>query len=150
MQSMIATPPDQNPYQATIEDPIAPVPLGARRQLLPVAVGLLVASILHIIGGLYFFVYVYTIAGAPDTDPQVVHTFTIYAMYFGITMLYCLLLISGAFSMLRYGSYLWAVTVCVLALVPMLGPCYFLGIPFGIWGLLTLHRPEVRNSFARL
>jgi hypothetical protein len=31
----------------------------------------------------------------------------------------------------------------------MFGPCYFLAVPFGLWGLLVLRRSEVRDSFAR-
>ena len=51
--------------------------------------------------------------------------------------------------MLRQGSYLWAMTICVLALVPLLGPCYFAAVPAGIWGIFVLRRPAVRDSFAR-
>ena len=64
-------------------------------------------------------------------------------------MLYCLLLISGAFSILRKGSYLWAVTTCILALIPGIGPCYLIAVPFGLWGLVLLRRPEIRDSFVR-
>ncbi len=70
-------------------------------------------------------------------------------MYYGVSMLYCLLLASGAFSMVRQGSYMWAMTVCILALVPTFGPCYLLAIPVGIWRIFVLKRPDVRNSFAR-
>ncbi len=139
----------ENPYRASASAPVPPSPLAARRQLLPVAVGLLVVSILHIFGGLFYFVFVYGVIAAPDADPQGTHMTLVYCMYMGISMLYCLLLISGAFSMLRQGSYLWAVTTCILALIPFLGPCYLLAVPFGAWGLLLLRRPEVRDSFAR-
>jgi len=139
----------ENPYAASSSDPIQPSPLTVRRQLLPVAVALLVASILHIFGGLFYFVFVYSVIAAPDANPQGQHAMLVFSMYFGISMLYCLLLISGAFSMMRQGSHLWAVTTCILALIPFLGPCYFLAVPFGIWGLMLLRRPEIRNSFAR-
>jgi hypothetical protein len=113
---------------------------------MPVAIGLLITSILHIFVGLNFFVYVYMRSAAAGGEPDPMNA---YAMFSAVTMLYCLLLISGAFSMMRQGSYMWAVAVCVLALVPGFGPCYLLAIPFGIWGLLILRRPEVRDSFAR-
>jgi hypothetical protein len=141
--------PAENPYQSDLAQPLPPSPLIARRQLLPIAVGLLVVSILHLVGGLFYFVFVYSILAAPDADPANWHGTIVYCMYMGITMLYCLVLISGAFSMMRQGSYLWAVTTCILAMVPFVGPCYFLGIPLGIWGLLVLRRPEVRDAFAR-
>lgn len=120
----------------------------ARHQLLPVAIALLVLSILHIIFGLFYFVFVYSITSAPDADPMDKHTSTVYSMYYGITMLYSLLLASGSFSMIRQGSYMWAVAVCILAVIPMLGPCYFLGVPIGLWGIVVLRRPAVRESFA--
>ena len=31
---------------------------------------------------------------------------------------------------------------CILALIPCCGPCFVLGIPFGIWGLVALNDPE--------
>ncbi len=143
---------DPNPYLAasSSSDPPEVDRLSARLQLLPVATTLLVLSILHIIGGLFYFVFVYGQLASPDIDPMVTHTSTVYCMYYGITMLYALLLVSGAFSMMRRGSYMWAMTVCILALIPMFGPCYFLAVPIGIWGILVLRRPDVRESFARI
>ncbi len=140
----------ENPYQPGSAVAAPPTVDVARRQLLPVAIGLLVASILHIFGGLFYFTFVFSSLGAPDADPAGSHMSLVYCLYYGISMLYCVLLISGAFSMLRRGSYAWAITVCILALVPTLGPCYFLAIPLGVWGLLILRRPEIRDSFTRL
>lgn len=141
---------DPNPYQtAPLSSDASLVPeRSARHQLLPVAITLLVLSILHIVFGLLYFVFAYSVSSAPDVDPMDTHTSTVYSMYFGITMLYSLLLASGTFSMMRQGSYMWAMTVCILSLIPMLGPCYFLGVPTGIWGILVLSRPAVRESFA--
>ena len=36
---------------------------------------------------------------------------------------------------------------CILALIPCLGPCFVLGIPFGIWGLVALADANVRAAF---
>ena len=36
-----------------------------------------------------------------------------------------------------------------LAMVPIIGPCYFLGIPIGIWAFLLLRKPGVRESFRK-
>jgi uncharacterized membrane protein len=35
----------------------------------------------------------------------------------------------------------------IVALVPCVGPCCILGIPFGIWALLVLNKPHVKGSF---
>jgi hypothetical protein len=115
-----------------------------------VAIGLLATGILHVFGWLFFAAYVYSIVMRPDMSRESAQAMTVYCLYYGITVLYSLVLISGAFSMLRQGSYLWATTTCVLALVPILGPCYVIAIPFGIWGLIVLRRPAVRAAFARM
>jgi hypothetical protein len=119
----------------------------ARGELLPAAVGLLVVSILHIIGGLFYFAFIYSIYGGPDADPEGMHQTLTYAMYYGISMIYAFVLATGAFSMLRLASYTWSMTVCFLALVPLIGPCYVLAIPFGVWGIMILRRHHVRGSF---
>lgn len=139
---------DQHPYESPAAD--AALPAGPRQLLLGPAIGLLALSILHAFGWLFYAVYVYSIASDPEASPETARQLTIFCMYYSISILYSLLLASGAFSMLRRGSYLWATTTCVLALVPFLGPCYFFAIPFGIWGLLILRRPHVRAAFARM
>lgn len=60
---------------------------------------------------------------------------------------YSLILVLGSIDMLRRGSYRWALTTSFLAIVPLLGPCYVVGIPVGIWALIVLRRPTVRCSF---
>lgn len=35
----------------------------------------------------------------------------------------------------------------ILAVIPCIGPCYLLGIPFGIWALIALHQPGVKEDF---
>jgi hypothetical protein len=137
-----------NPYETPAASSAPPA--SARQQLLPVAIGLLATGILHVFGWLFFAAYVYSVAMRPDMSRESAHGMIVLCLYYGITMLYSLVLISGAFSMLRQGSYLWAMTTCVLALVPILGPCYVIAIPFGIWGLIVLRRPAVRAAFARM
>lgn len=137
-------PEELNPYSAADTEANAGRTSSPVRQLLPAAIGILVPAILHIFGGLFFFVYVFQ---ASQADEQVFADMMPIALYYGISMLYCLLLATGAFTMLRRGSYVWAMTVSVLALVPFLGPCYLLAVPFGVWGIIVLRRPEVRESF---
>lgn len=142
--------PSPNPYAASaVSSAVPSAPVNAREQLLPAAIGLLVTSILHNIGGLFYFAFVYSVYSEGDLDAGFRQTM-VYCIYYGITMLYSLMLAIGAFSMLRQGSYLWAVTICILAIIPVIGPCYFLAMPFGIWGLIVLRRPEVRSAFARM
>ncbi len=51
---------------------------------------MLVASILHIFGGFFYFTFVYSSIGAADADPDHAHMSIVFCMYYGITMLYCL------------------------------------------------------------
>jgi hypothetical protein len=53
----------------------------------------------------------------------------------------------GAVRMMGLRSRGLSMVACVLALVPCLGPCFVLGIPFGIWGLVALNDPRVRRAF---
>lgn len=53
----------------------------------------------------------------------------------------------GAVRMKGLRDYWLSKLACVLAVIPCLGPCFFLGLPFGIWGLTALKDPRVRRAF---
>ena len=53
----------------------------------------------------------------------------------------------GAIKMKNLRAYGLALTACVLAIVPI-HCCCILGIPFGIWGLVVLNKPEVKDAFS--
>ena len=53
----------------------------------------------------------------------------------------------GSLSMMQRRNYGVAVTAAVLSVLPCFSPCFFLGIPFGLWALLLLFRPEVKYGF---
>jgi uncharacterized membrane protein YhaH (DUF805 family) len=55
----------------------------------------------------------------------------------------------GAAQMRRLRSRGLAMTACVLAVIPCLGPCFLLGLPFGVWGLVALNDHDVRRAFRR-
>jgi hypothetical protein len=142
----------ENPYQAASTASIPQQTIetrSARERLLPVAISLLVVSLLHIFAVLFYAAFIYRTI-VTESDPERQQSLITYSLYFGITALFAILLIAGSFGMMRQGSYLWAMTTCILALIPFIGPCYFLGIPIGIWGLIVLRRPSVRDSFARM
>lgn len=56
-------------------------------------------------------------------------------------------IIFGCIKMMKLQSYGFAFTTSILAMIPCISPCCLLGIPFGIWGLVVLNDPLVRNSF---
>jgi len=57
------------------------------------------------------------------------------------------LTLAGASKMRSLRSYEFAVTAAVLAMVPCVTPCCLIGLPFGIWALVVLTRPEVKTQF---
>jgi hypothetical protein len=44
-------------------------------------------------------------------------------------------------------SYGFAFAAAILAMIPCLTPCCVLGLPFGIWALVVLNKPEVKSQF---
>jgi hypothetical protein len=52
----------------------------------------------------------------------------------------------GALKMLRMENRSLAIAACIVALLPCSCCCFF-GIPFGIWGLIVLNKPEVKSQF---
>ena len=57
--------------------------------------------------------------------------------------------ILGAWQMLRLRSYGSAIAGSILAMLNFQECCCLLGIPFGIWSLVVLSRPGVRDAFRR-
>lgn len=140
----------ENPYSAPASESPETPPVHARRRLLPVAVALLVVTIVWIFLLLFGIAYFFLVAGSPDIDAEHRHVYYSYMLYMAISALYSLLLATGALSMLGRGSYAWAVAVNILAMIPLLGPCYVVAIPIGIWGLIVLRNPTVKASFRKL
>ncbi len=63
----------------------------------------------------------------------------------GSLVLGILLLVAGL-KMKKLQSFGLAMTACVLAMLPV-HCCCLLGLPFGIWGLVVLNKPEVKDAF---
>jgi hypothetical protein len=68
-------------------------------------------------------------------------------LWSGIIFAVNIVILIGAIKMQRLQSYSWAKVAAILAVIPCVGPCYLLGIPFGIWALVVLSRPSVRQAF---
>jgi hypothetical protein len=72
---------------------------------------------------------------------------TIAAILDAVKLLWCAAIIYGALKMMRLESYALAIAASVMSLILCMNCCCFLGLPFGIWSLIVLNRPEVRASF---
>jgi len=64
-----------------------------------------------------------------------------------IKLVTCSVVVLAALRMLQLRSYAVAITGSILSLIPCLTCCLCLGVPFGIWALVLLNRPEIRSSF---
>ena len=53
----------------------------------------------------------------------------------------------GAYRMMKLRSHGLAVAASIIAMIPCVSPCCCLGLPFGIWALVVLFRPEVKAAF---
>lgn len=60
-----------------------------------------------------------------------------------------LVIITGALRMRVARNLGLARAACLLSVIPCFGPCFVLGIPFGVWGLVVLNDPRVRDGFDR-
>lgn len=64
-----------------------------------------------------------------------------------LIMLIHLLVLLGAKSMLRLRSYSNARAAALVSIVPFCSPVLVLGIPFGVWALVVLARPQTKAAF---
>jgi hypothetical protein len=58
-------------------------------------------------------------------------------------------IIGGAVMMARVQNWALAMTATILAMLNFGSCCCILGIPFGIWSLIVLVQPDVKDAFAR-
>jgi predicted Zn finger-like uncharacterized protein len=119
------------------------------------AISLMVTAGLSIAGGLVDLVFrVVNLAGGIDepgfagsTSPE----YTAGAIFGGcfdlVGMLVAVVMIVGALKMKNLQSHGLALTSCILAMLP-LHCCCILGLPFGIWGVVVLNNPEVKDAFS--
>lgn len=64
------------------------------------------------------------------------------------SILWQVVTLAGSFAMMRLKAKPFAVTAMVLQIVPCgAGICCILGLPLGIWGLIVLNRPDVKDGF---
>jgi LSD1 subclass zinc finger protein len=58
------------------------------------------------------------------------------------------IIMTGAMKMKSLSNHGYAMTSCIVAMLPC-SLCCLLGLPFGIWGLIVLNRPEVAAQFTQ-
>ncbi len=142
-----------NPYQAS--NFRKPQPRGnAKSQISGPAISLIVvASISLLLVGIgLIFDAVILATGAADNmiQPQGMPKGTqiIIRFIWGILLFASnIVVLIGSIKMLQLKSYDFAKVCAIISVIPCVGPCCIVGIPFGIWALVILAKPEVRNAF---
>jgi len=85
-------------------------------------------------------------------DPQMQKIFSSLGGGFGIVQdvigaVIGVIVLIGAGKMQRLESFQFAMTAAIVAMIPCISPCCFLGLPFGIWALTILNKSEVKSHF---
>ncbi len=95
---------------------------------------------------------------SPDVDPeqlrQIVETMsaggTVMSIVFSLLAIAVSgLVLYGGLQMRRLQSYGLSMTACILSFIPCFTSCCcILGLVFGIWGIVALNKPEVKEAFS--
>jgi hypothetical protein len=56
-------------------------------------------------------------------------------------------IIFAGMKMLKLEKFGLSMAGSIIAMVPCLSPCCCIGLPIGIWSLIVLNKPEVKQSF---
>ena len=64
-----------------------------------------------------------------------------------VGLLVGIFIVYGGLQMRSLRSYALSVATAVVAMVPCVSPCCCLGLPVGIWALVVLLKPGVRDAF---
>ena len=121
------------------------------------AIGLIVVGGLNVLAGLLWVAGM--ILRAAGTLPEIplgpegaegaparVGGYLAEIVYF-LTLVTSPFIIVGAVNMLKGRKYSSAKLAAILAMIPATSCCFILGIPFGIWALIVLSKPEVKAFF---
>jgi hypothetical protein len=133
----------------------------ARQMVAGPAIALMVAGGLGVAGGLFALVFQVLGVGAglhqppfaqppfgPPADPAAATVYTVSQVVgslFGIG--WSVFVLYGAYSMYKLQSYSLAMAGSIMGMIPC-HSCCCLGLPFGIWSLVILNRPEVKDAFS--
>ena len=120
------------------------------------AVGLIVTAVLGFVANVFGLILNLFAAGlgtaAARTNPEFERLFSMFSGTVGVVsslvgIVVSALVLYGALKMKKLEKHGWAITASILALIPCTSPCCLAGIPIGIWALVVLSKPEVKQAF---
>jgi hypothetical protein len=140
---------DVNPYASPLD--VAMPPFDPRKQALAKlrgpSLGLLLMAIPMGLGGLLMFVIAIVMTMIRRLNPDFPPLFGNWEILQFASALPSLFIAYGAWCMRTGKHYKVALIAAILASIPFLAPCIWMGIPLGIWALVVLRRSEVRAAF---
>lgn len=145
-------PNSENPY-ASPGTQYAPPPLTreqVKARLLPPAVAILSLAAVSIVARLVLAAFEFALPG-PDGNDATVQASRMTGQIAGqiVGLVFNVVAIVGSIDMLKLKSFRNAQIGAVVTVIPCCSPCFVLGIPFGIWALVILRQPGVRESFTQ-
>jgi len=143
--------PHYNDLRDDYDDEIIRTPFSiARERVFVPAIAYVVIGILGILGTLVgMAAAVVTFLDSRQTDEEVVILlFLLWVVCVGLCLF--TLVIAGGLCMMRLRRYGLALTAAyVVTGLALAGAYAILFFPFGIWGLVLLYRPDIRQEFGR-
>jgi hypothetical protein len=123
------------------------------------AIGLIIAMVLGI--ALSFLGIVFHLLGVswgappPMMNPEAERMYRLFDQFRGpvgvvagvVSIAIGLFVLFGALKMQKLSNHGLAMTAAIVAMIPCFSPCCLLGLPFGIWALVVLSKPEIRSQF---
>lgn len=125
----------------------------AKRLARPPALGLMIintVSLLLLVVGVAFFAIVLLNmpagggGGGGMGGPELIFIFGFYGLYGLVIVVKMILGFFGGRALMRLGSYGWAMAGAIATIVPFDGCLSMIFVPFGIWALVVLQKPEIR------
>jgi hypothetical protein len=65
-----------------------------------------------------------------------------------LSLLVAPVIVYGAVQMMKAKNYRAARIAAILVIIPFTSCCFLVGIPMGVWALVTLGKPEVKAAFS--
>ena len=152
VETIAGTPPPIAGFAAGAhpQPPQKKVPAASTAMIVAPAVGLMVAALWKLLSGLTGLLF---LSGHTQWLESILGRLGISSFFgmAGVSLVFfsvvpAILILFGAFQMLQLRSYAWSVAAGILAIVS----CGLINMAMGIWALIVLARPDVRESFANV
>jgi hypothetical protein len=145
-----------NPYATPAHSAFGPPggPQAIKNKVMPPAVAMIVAAVIGLAVTVFNFAYSFQ---EPVIDPNLPpfwqdamkgSTGPTASIVQAAFMLVNVLIIFGAAQMLRCRMWGLALMAAILSMINAGGCCCILGLPFGIWSVVVLSQPDVKQAFA--